>query len=323
MPRVTRICRIAVLVLASLSAHASSSGYQILKRISIPGTGGWDYLTVDSEAHRLYVSHGTLVEVVDLETEKVIGQIPDTAGVHGIAVADEFGRGYTSNGRSDNSTAFDLKTLKTLGLIETGKKPDAIIYDPASKRVFAFNGDGNSATAINAADGSVAGTVDLGGGPEFATADGKGTVFVNLEEENTIVAFDSRSLKVLNKWPLDPCKNPTAMAIDRKNRRLFVGCRSHVAAVVNADTGKVIQTLPIGDHVDAAAFDSETGMIFFSNGDGTVNVIRQDAADQYTAIDTIHTAPRAKTMAFDPATRRLYLSTEESGQFEVLVVGKP
>jgi len=312
----------AVISWSPFAAAASGSGYQLLKKIAVPGEGGWDYLTVDSDAHRLYVSHGTRVEVIDLETEKVIGQIPDTAGVHGIALATEFARGYTSNGHSNNSTAFDLKTLKVLGPTETGKKPDAIIYDPASKRVFAFNGDSNSATAINAADGKVAGTVDLGGGPEFATADGKGTVFVNLEEENLIIAFDSQNLKVLNRWPLDPCKTPTAMAIDRKNRRLFVGCRSQVAAVVNADNGKVIQTLPIGDHVDAAAFDSDEGLIFFSNGDGTVNVIHQDSPDQYVLLDTVHTAPRAKTMAFDPTTKRLYLSTAESGQFEILVVGR-
>lgn len=313
-----------VIVISSFAsfAVASGPGYQVLKKIPVPGEGGWDYLTVDSAAHRLYVSHGTRVEVIDLDSEKVVGQIPDTAGVHGIALAAEFGRGYTSNGGANTSTAFDLKTLKVLGPIPTGKKPDAIIYDPASKRVFAFNGDSKTATAINAADGKVAGTVDLGGGPEFATADGKGTVFVNLEEENMVVAFDSQNLKVLNKWPLDPCKTPTAMAIDGKNRRLFIGCRSKVAAIVNADNGKVIQTLPIGDHVDAAAFDSDDNLIFFSNGDGTVNVIHQDSPDEYTLLDTVHTAPRAKTMAFDAATKRLYLSTAEAGQFEILVVGR-
>jgi DNA-binding beta-propeller fold protein YncE len=312
----------ALLIALCLSAAAAGSGYKVIKKIPVAGEGGWDYLTVDSDAHRLYVSHGTRVEVIDLDTEKVVGQIPDTAGVHGIALAAEFGRGYSSNGKANNSTIFDTKTLKILGQVPTGNKPDAIIYDPASKRVFTFNGDGNSATAINAADGKVAGTVDLGGGPEFAAADGKGTVFVNLEEENMVVAFDSQNLKALNKWPLDPCKTPTAMAMDRKNRRLFIGCRSQVAAIVNADTGKVVQTLPIGDHVDAAAFDSEAGLVFLSNGDGTINVIHQESPDHYTAVDTIRTAPRAKTMTFDPANKRLYLSTVESGQFEILVVGR-
>jgi len=323
MNRCTRIVSVlVVLITFCLSAAAAGSGYKVIKKIPVGGEGGWDYLTVDADARRLYVSHGTRVEVIDLDAQKVVGQIPDTAGVHGIAVVAEVGRGYTSNGRSNNSTVFDTKSLKTLGLVPTGNKPDAIIYDPASKRVFAFNGDGNSATAINAADGKVAGTVDLGGGPEFAAADGAGTVFVNLEEEGQVVAFDSKQLKVLNKWPLDPCKTPTAMAMDRKNRRLFIGCRSHVAAIVNADSGKVIQTLPIGDHVDAAAFDSDAGLVFFSNGDGTINVIHQDSPDQYTAIDTVQTAPRAKTMTFDPVTKRLYLSTAESGQFEILVVGR-
>jgi DNA-binding beta-propeller fold protein YncE len=312
----------AVLITLCLSAAAAGSGYKVVKKIPVAGEGSWDYLTVDSDAHRLYVSHGTQVEVIDLDAGKVAGQIPDTAGVHGIALAPGFGRGYTSNGKSNNSTMFDTKTLKILGQVPTGSKPDAIIYDPASKRVFTFNGDGKSATAINAADGKVVGTVDLGGGPEFAAADGAGKIFVNLEEENMTVAFDSQQLKVLNKWPLDPCKTPTAMAMDRKNRRLFIGCRSRVAAIVNADTGKVIQTLPIGDHVDAAAFDSEEGLVFFSNGDGTINVLHQDSPDQYTAIDTIQTAPRAKTMTFDPVTKRLYLSTVEAGQFEILVVGR-
>jgi len=312
----------AVLITFCLSVAAAGSGYKVLKKIPVGGEGGWDYLNVDTDARRLYVSHGTRVEVIDLDAEKVVGQIPDTAGVHGIALVPEFGRGYTSNGKSNTSTMFDMKTLKILSQVPTGNKPDAIIYDPASKRVFAFNGDGKSATAINATDGKVAGTVDLGGGPEFAAADGAGKVYVNLEEENMTVAFDSQQLRVLNKWPLDPCKTPTAMAMDRKNRRLFIGCRSHVAAIVNADTGKVILTLPIGDHVDAAAFDSEAGLVFLSNGDGTINVVHQDSPDQYTAIDTIQTAPRAKTMTFDPGTKRLYLSTAEAGQFEVLVVGR-
>jgi len=323
MMRLIRLSLVCAFVFSFLpAAVAQGSGYKVIKKISVPGEGGWDYLNVDSDAHRLYVSHGTRVEVIDLEAEKVVGQIPDTAGVHGIAVVTEFGRGYTSNGHSNNSTAFDLKTMKVLGQTPTGSKPDAIIYDPASKRVFAFNGDGNSATAINAADGKVAGTVDLGGGPEFASADGKGTVFVNLEEQNMVVAFDSQNLKVLNKWPLAPCQTPTAMAMDHKNRRLFIGCRSHLAAIVNADTGKVIQTLPIGDHVDAAAFDPDAGLLFFSNGDGTINVLHQDSPDHYTAVDTIQTAPKAKTMTLDPATKRLYLSTAEAGQFEILVVGK-
>ena len=204
----------------------------------------------------------------------------------------------------------------------TGKKPDAIIYDPATSRVFAFNGGSNSATAIEAKDGKVAGTIDLGGGPEFAAADGDGYVYNNLEDESLVLKISSRTLKVEQRWPTAPCASPSSMAIDRPSRRLFLGCRSKVMAVMNADTGQVVTTLPIGDHVDATAFDTETHMIFNSNGEGTVTVIHQDSPDKYSIVETVKTLPRAKTSALDPKTHQLFLSTAESGQFEVLVVGK-
>ena len=203
-----------------------------------------------------------------------------------------------------------------------GQKPDAIIYDPATSRVFAFNGGSNNATVIDAASGKIAGTVNLEGGSEFAAADGKGYVFNNLEDENLVLKINSRELKVEQRWPTSPCSSPSSMAIDRANRRLFIGCRSRVMAVIDADTGKVITTLPIGDHVDATAFDPETKLIFNSNGEGTVTVIRQESPDKYSVVDTVKTLPRAKTMALDPKTHRLFLSTAENGQFEVLVVGK-
>jgi DNA-binding beta-propeller fold protein YncE len=242
--------------------------------------------------------------------------------VHGIAIASEAGRGFVSNGQSSTVTIFDLKTLKKVSEVPTGKKPDAIIYDPASGRVFAFNGGSNSATAIEAADGKIVGTVDLGGGPEFAAADGSGYVYDNLEEESLVLKINSRTLKVEKRWPTAPCASPSSMAMDRDNRRLFVGCRSKVMAVIDADSGRVITTLPIGDHVDATAFDPATRLIFNSNGEGTITVIRQDSADKYSVIDTVKTLPRAKTMALDPKTHRLFLSTAEDGKFEVLVVGK-
>ena len=219
-------------------------------------------------------------------------------------------------------TIFDLKTLKPLGEVKTGKKPDAIIYDPATSRVFAFNGGSNSVTVIEATSGKVAGTIDLGGGPEFAAADGNGFVFNNLEDESLVLKIDSRKLKVEQRWPTAPCASPSSMALDRTNRRLFIGCRSKVMAVMNADTGQVITTLPIGDHVDATAFDPETRLIFNSNGEGTITVIRQDSPDKYSVVETVKTLPRAKTMALDPKTHQLFLSTAESGQFEVLVVSK-
>jgi YVTN family beta-propeller protein len=300
----------------------SLGGYSVTKKIPIAGQGSFDYLTVDDAGRRLYVSHGTQVEVLDVDSGAVVGNIPNTLGVHGIAIAAEFGRGFVSNGQSSTVTIFDLKTLKPIADVPTGKKPDAIIYDPATKRVFAFNGGSDSATAIDAATGKVAGTVDLKGGPEFAAADGQGFVYNNLEDESLVVKIDANKLTVEQRWPTAPCASPSSMAIDRTNHRLFLGCRSKVMAVMNADTGQIITTLPIGDHVDATAFDPETKLIFNSNGEGSVTVIHQDSADKYSAVETVKTLPRAKTMALDPKTHRLFLSTAESGQFEVLVVGK-
>ena len=306
-----------------LGASTSSSGnYSVIKKIPIPGQGSWDYLTVDDGARRLYVSHGTQVDVLDLDSGAIVGKIENTLGVHGIAVAAEIGRGFVSDGQSSTVTIFDLKTLKTIAEVPTGKKPDAIIYDPATSRVFAFNGGSNSATVIEAKDGKVAGTIDLGGGPEYAAADGKGYVYDNLEDESLVLKINSRTLKVEQRWPTAPCASPSSMAMDPANRRLFLGCRSRVMAVMNADSGQIITALPIGDHVDATAFDVETRLIFNSNGEGTVTVIHQDSPDKYSMIETVKTLPRAKTSALDPKTHQLFLSTAESGQFEVLVVGK-
>ena len=310
-----------LLVAFTISAWAADS-YQITKKIPIPGQGSWDYLTVDEGARRLYVSHGTQVEVLDLDSGAIVGKIENTQGVHGIAIAPDLGRGFVSDGQSSTVTIFDLKTLKMIADVPTGKKPDAIIYDPATSRVFAFNGGSNSATVIEAKDGKVAGTIDLGGGPEFAAADDKGYVYNNLEDESLVLKINSRTLKVEQRWPTAPCASPSSMAIDPANHRLFLGCRSKVMAVMNADTGQVITTLPIGDHVDATAFDVETRLIFNSNGEGTVTVIRQDSPDKYSVVETVKTLPRAKTSALDPKTHRLFLSTAESAQFEVLVMGK-
>ena len=306
----------------AITSSAADSSYSLVKKISISGQGSWDYLTVDEAARRLYVSHGTQVEVLDIDSLTVVGNVTKTLGVHGIAIAPESGRGFVSDGQSNTVTIFDLKTLKPIADVPVGKKPDAIIFDPATSRVFAFNGESNSATAIDAASGKVAGTVDLGGGPEYAAADGKGYVFNNLEDESQVLKINSRDLKVEQRWPTAPCSSPSSMAMDRSNRRLFLGCRSKVMAVMNADTGQVITTLPIGDHVDATAFDPETKLIFNSNGEGTVTVIHQDSPDKYSLVETVKTVPRAKTMALDPRTHRLFLSTAENGQFEVLVVGK-
>ena len=316
---------IAVLVLGfSLvsSFPASAQGFAITKKIPVSGQGGWDYLTVDEAGRRLYVSHGTQVEVLDVDSGAIVGKVENTPGVHGIAVAHELGRGFASNGQSSTVTIFDLKTLKEIAQVPVGKKPDAIIYDPATSRVFAFNGDSSSATAIQAADGKVAGTVDLGGGPEFAVADNSGYVYNNIEDASVVLKINSRSLKVEQRWPTGPCASPSSIAMDRTNRRLFIGCRSKVMAVMNADTGNVIITLPIGDHVDATAFDPDSRLIFNSNGEGTITVIHEDSPDKYSIVQTVKTLPKAKTMALDPKTHKLFLSAAEAGQFEILVVSR-
>ena len=322
LARATFCLLVTFLMSLLLMGAPSIGGYSVTKKIPIAGQGSFDYLTVDEVGRRLYVSHGTQVEVLDVDSGSVVGNIPNTLGVHGIAIATEFGRGFVSNGQSSTVTIFDLKTLVPISNVPTGKKPDAIIYDPATKRVFAFNGGSDSATAIDAATGKIAGTVDLKGGPEFAAADGQGFVYNNLEDESVVVKIDANKLTVEHRWPTAPCASPSSMAIDRTNHRLFLGCRSKVMAVMNADTGQLITTLPIGDHVDATAFDPETKLIFNSNGEGSVTVIHQDGADKYSAVETVKTLPRAKTMALDPKTHQLFLSTAESGQFEVLVVGK-
>lgn len=311
----------AILSTMACTVLASAApGYSVTKKIPIPGQGSFDYLTVDEAARRLYVSHGTQVEVLDIDALSVVGNIPKTPGVHGVALAPEAGRGFVSDGHANSVTVFDLKTLKPITEVPTGQKPDAIIYDPATARVFAFNGGGNSATAIDAATAKVAGTVNLPGGPEFAAADGNGYVFNNLEDESLVLKINSRELKVEQRWPTAPCASPSSMAMDRPNRRLFIGCRNKLMAVMDADSGKVLTTVPIGDHVDATAFDPATKLIFNSNGEGTITVIRQDSPDKYSVVETVKTAPRAKTMALDPKTHRLFLSTIENGQFEVLVV---
>jgi DNA-binding beta-propeller fold protein YncE len=300
-------------------AEASSSGYRLGNQVALPGAGGWDYLTVDAAARRVYISHATQVEVLDADTQKSVGAIPDTVGVHGIAIAPDLGRGFISAGKADSVVIFDLKTLKAISTVKTGKKPDAIVFDPATSRVFAMNGGSDSTTAINGADGSVASTIDLGGSPEFSVADGAGKLWVNLEDKSELVQIDSKALKVLNRWPVAPCASPSSMAFDAASRRIFIGCRNHLMAVANADTGKIIASYPIGDHVDASAFDPETKLVFNSLGEGSVAVFRQDSADKYTPLANIPTAQGSKTMALDTKTHRLYLPATQAGQFTILI----
>ncbi|MFZ1972823.1 MAG: YncE family protein [Candidatus Acidiferrales bacterium] len=312
-------CFLGLAVCGYLAVAGGSSGYRAVNQVALPGSGGWDYLTVDAAARRVYISHATEVEVLDADTQKSVGMIGDTPWVHGIALAPELGRGFISAGKADSVVVFDLKTLQVLSRVSTGKKPDAIVFDPATNRVFAMNGGSDSTTAINASNGSVDGTIALGGGPEFSVADGKGSVWINLEDQSQLIRVDSKSLTIANRWPVAPCASPSSMAFDAENRRIFIGCRNHVMAVVNADSGKVVASYTIGDHVDASAFDPDTKLIFNSLGEGSIAVFHQDSPDKYTALENISTAQGSKTMALDSKTHRLFVPSMRSGQFTILV----
>lgn len=310
---------LAVPALAQVSPD-SSSGYRVLRKHEIGGEGRWDYVTVDPETHRLYVPRSTHVIVLDADSGKTIGDIPDTEGVHGVALAPDQGRGFTSNGRANTAIIFDLKTLKVLGTVKTGENPDAILFDPFSKRVFTFNGRSKDATAFDAADGKVLGTIALGGKPETGVSDGKGQLFVNIEDKSEIVRIDPKELKVTARWPIAPGEEPSGLALDVKNRRLFSVCGNEKMVVLDADSGKIVTTLPIGKGVDAAAFDPETGQAFSSNGDGTLTVVHEVDPAHFSVVQTVQTQRGARTMALDPKTHKIYLPT---AQFEAAPTSAP
>jgi DNA-binding beta-propeller fold protein YncE len=277
----------------------------------VGGEGAWDYLKVDPDAHRLYISRGTHMMVVDEVSGKVIGDIADTKGVHGIALATDLGRGFTSNGQSNTVTIVDLKTLKPISEVKvTGENPDSIIYDPGTKRVFTFNGKTANATALDANTGQVVGTVALGGKPEEPALDGKGNVFVNIEDKSVLVEFDAKSLAIKNTWPLAPCEGPSALAIDSAHRRLFVAC-DKVMVVVNADTGKVVASPPIGGDPDGNGFDPATGLLFASCREGLVSVIHEDSPDKYSVVGNVTTQFGTRTMAMDPKTHHVFTVTAD------------
>lgn len=300
---------------APAKAPEKSPGYHVTKEIQIGGEGGWDYLTVDPEGRRLYVSHTNKVEVIDVDSGKKVGEVTGLSGVHGIAVAHDLNRGFISNGRSSMVTIFDLKTLANVGEVKsTGENPDAILYDPFSSQVFAFNGRSKNATVLEAKTGKVVGTIELGGKPEFATSDLKGRVFVNIEDRSEIAEIDAKSLAVKAHWPLSPCQEPSGMAIDRQHHRLLSGCDNKMAAVVDFESGKVVTTVPIGEGVDANAFDPGTGLFFSSNGrDATLTVIREEAPDRFTVAENVPTRKGARTMALDEKTHTVYLTTAQFG----------
>lgn len=289
--------------------------YKLSKTIPIGGDGGWDYSYADSPNRRLYVSHGTEVVVVDLNTDSVVGKIPGTNGVHGIAVADELQRGFISDGRDNQVTIFDIKTLKVISTAKAGTNPDGILYDPYSKRVFAFNGRSMDMTVIDAQNGSVVGTVPLGGKPEFPVTDGNGNIYDNIEDKSEIVQINPKTLAIKQRWPVGPqCDSPSGLAIDAKNRRLFSVCENRVMAIVDADSGKVITTVPTGSGTDAAAFDPETMLAFASNGgSATLSVIKEDSPDRFSLVENVQTQRGARTMALDTETHRIFLSDAEMG----------
>lgn len=301
-------------------ALAATGGYHLIKTYPFGTAEGstreyFDYIMVDSSARRVYVSHGTEIKVLNADTGALVGNITGLKQDHGVAVAAEFGRGFITDGAQGKVITFDLKTLKVTGEVKADKDADSIVYDSASKRVFAMNGDPNSSTVIDAKTAAVVGTIELGGGPEFAVADGKGTVFVNLEDKNQVVAIDSHTLKIKSRWPVAPAGGPTALAMDLQHRRLFsAGRNPQMLVVMDADSGKVIQSFPISAGVDAAAYEPETGLIFASTREGMVHIFHEDSPDKFSEVETVKTQFGAKTMGLDTKTHNLFVDTADFGE---------
>ena len=323
-----------------VSTGLQAATYKVETRYPIGGTEGWDYITFDGAAHRLYVSHGTRVNVLDADTGKAIGVIEDTPGVHGIAIASNVDHGFTTNGKENKVSMFDTKTLALIKKIDVGQKPDGIHFDKTTGRVFTNNHGSHDITVIASDSGTVVGTVAVKGDGEGVVSSSDGLVFVNLEDTSEVVAFDAKTLEVKHRFAIDGGKAPTGLAMDRKNNRLFIACHNEVLVVMDATNGKTITTLPIGKGPDAAGFDANEGVVFVSNGDGTLNVIKQKTPDQYEALETVTTQKSAKTMAYDNKAKKVYLpaaevettpasdptqkpkKTVKEGTFAVLVVSK-
>jgi DNA-binding beta-propeller fold protein YncE len=312
-----RVVSVAVFILAGSSLLVAATGYHLLKKYTFGAAEGatreyFDYVSVDSEARRVYLSHGTEVIVMDADSGASIGRITGLKQCHGVAVASEFGRGYISDGEQGKAIIFDLKTLKVTGEAAADKDADAIIYDAFSKRVFVMDGDPHNATVIDAKSGSVVGKIELGGGPEFAVADGKGTIYINLENKSEVVALDSSSLKIKSRWPVAPAGGPTALAMDIEHHRLFsAGRQPQKLVVIDSDSGKVLQSFAISGGVDAAAYEPETGLIFASTREGMVHIFHEDSPDQFSEAGTIKTEVGAKTMGLDSKTHRVFVDTAD------------
>jgi DNA-binding beta-propeller fold protein YncE len=311
----------SVLFSLAVAACRADGPYHFIKEIPVGGDGGWDYLTMDSASQRLYVSHGTKVVVIDLAKDQVAGEITNTPGVHGIAIAHDLGLGVTSNGREDKAGIVDLKTLQTLSKVDTGKNPDGMLYEPGQKEVYLFNGRGQSATVVDVKAGKVVATIPLGGKPEFAQADpAAGRVYNNIEDKNEVTVIDTKSHQVVTNWPIAPGEEASGMAIDLKNHRLFLGCGgSKTMVMMDSTSGKVITSVPIGQGVDANAFDPETGFAFASCGDGPTTSAHEDTPDKLTVVQTLETQRGSRTMTIDPKTHKIYLA---AAKFEAPAEGQ-
>lgn len=306
------VCLILPNFVSAQKKESPPAKYHLLKKIAIGGEGSWDYPAFDEKNHRLYVSHESEVVVVNTDSGEIVGRIPNASGVHGIAPVPALGKVFISEGKADAVGIFDLKTLSPLGKIKSGKAPDAIIYDSATKRLFTSNGDSADMTAINASSGEVVGTIPVGGDPESIAVDGKGQLFLAIADKNEIVNIDTKKLVVKNRRTIDGCEVPKSVALDIKHKRLFIGCRNKLMAVMDAKNGRTLQTISIGERVDATVFDPATGMIFNSCGDGTVFVIHEDSPDKFSLVETVQTLPGAKTMAYDTASGQLFLPVAEN-----------
>ena len=303
---------IILLLLGAIIANAQS--YKIAGKIPVEGDGSWDYLTSDAATGRLFVSHGNVVNVVDAKSGKLLHTITDTKGVHGIALAPDLNKGFISNGRDSSVTVFDLTTYNVLALVYvTGKNPDAILYDPFSKKMFAFNGRTSNVTVIDAKNNQVVSTIALDGKPEFAVTNESGRVFVNIEDKNKITVINSTTLKVEENWPIAPGESPSGLALDNITHRLFAICDNKMMVVVNAENGKVVTTVPIGDGPDAAGFDPGLNRAYSSNGDGTLTVVKEETPDKFSVLENVPTKKGARTMALDTKTHHIYLSAADYG----------
>ena len=335
VPVVLLLCQLLVL------GAAAETGYHVIKTLHPSDNGNtWDFQTIDEASRRLYASHFSEVMVVNIDTGELVGTIPAGDGVHGVAVAPDLNRGFISVGHPSTVLVFKLSDLKKIEEVKVGDNPDAIVYDPLTHQIFSFNGDSQNATVLDAASDKVAGTIDIGGKPEFALADGKGSVYLDIVDKNLVLQINSRTMKIENRWPTTPCERPTSMAMDVPHQRLFVGCRNLMLIVLDSSDGHLVANAKIGDDVDATAFDPTTALIFSSTGDGVVTIIHQDSPDKYSAADVVKTHPGSKTMAFDAKTHKLFVpagdvkflppatsgarpkKTISPGTYSILVIGK-